>query len=185
MSEEKTTPVPPPPVAPDLTLLPATIRKAIEESDGDLVLASSKLGVAVSRLDRVIRLAPKLLKFAGELKRVDGYKAYARTSIERVEEDITRRSVLYRSEALDAIRAIAMMPISENSAQNQVKLAAAVRLYGETREAAAGDEIQHVLRVINEDYRTSAPRLKSVRETIREVTFEDRPAIEGTATAAD
>lgn len=174
-------------------LIPATIREEIRHARGNLVLASSRLGVSVSRLDRVLQLAPKILMFAGELQRVskekeEKNKLYLKAHVEQVEEELARRAILYRSEALDAIRDLATMPLSDNSAQNQVKLAAAIRLYGETKEKAIGEEIQAtLLQALNKDFHEKAPRLRSIRQTT--VTFEDgapqQPAIEGTATAVD
>jgi hypothetical protein len=163
------------------SLVPKTIRDAIKQTNGNLVAAADKLGVAVSRLDRVIRLAPQIYRFAGELKNIKGYAEYSRVSIERIEEDIARRAILYRSEALDSIRDIATMPLSDNSAQNQVKLLAAVRLYNETNDPQMGTEIDQTLRALNADYQRTAPRIKKIRETVREISYEEeRPAIDVT-----
>lgn len=168
---------------------PPTIAQALKESGGSLVLAASRLGVSVSKLDNAIQMSRpgKWPAFVRALQRVKLTEEYRKMSLAQIAEDIERRVMLYRSEALDAIRDLATMPLSDNSAQNQVKLAAAIRLYGETREKVANDAISEVLRSINEDFRESAPRLRTIRREIQEMTFEggEKLAIEGTVTAAD
>lgn len=152
-------------------LLPTRIKRALKESSGNLVLAAVRLETTVAKLDREIRLSQQLCRFVHELKNTAGpYIEYRKMSLSEVEEDIRVRSILYRSQALDALNDLAMMPIGENSALAQVKLLAAQRLYAETGDSKFGNEIDQTLRRLNEDYHLAAPRIKSIRE--RTVTFE-------------
>lgn len=80
---------------------------------------------------------------------------------------------LYRVAGLDALHDLATMQIDSNSAQNQVKLAAAARLAGPTEGSSAGDGLAEVLRELNTSYEANAPRLRVIRER---VTVETLPA---------
>lgn len=159
------------PLVPALT--ESAIEQALLDARGDIFYASQLLGhVTVVCLDRAIRRSERLQTvFASiaEVKASDGYDALSQ---EQVERDVQRRLGLYRSDALDALHALATMPIDENSAQNQVKLAAAARLAGGTSENPVS-ELEQTLRTLNEAYHAEAPRIKTIRERI--VTFETAP----------
>ncbi len=88
----------------------------------------------------------------------------------------------YRVDALDAIYDLATMPITENSAQNQVKLAAAKLLAAieDAPKTVENGGINSMLDTLNDAYHKAAPRIRSVRERV--VTFETEPrTIEQTA----
>ena len=95
-----------------------------------------------------------------------------------LEEAVSRRMIHYQSDALDALHALAMMPISENSMQNQVKLAAAsklaVALLAPNPTGGADADLQVFLRDLDKQYRATAPRIKSIRERI--IAFEHDPS---------
>jgi hypothetical protein len=99
----------------------------------------------------------------------------------KLEDAILQRMRLYQSDALDALHDLAMMPISENSMQNQVKLAAAWKLAGPlfAPDAPSGrSDLDKTLREMNELYHKTAPRIKSIREHV--VMFEQgQPATTG------
>lgn len=105
--------------------------------------------------------------------------AYSGEAEDALQRLALRRMVEYRVDALDAIFDLATMPISDNSAQNQVKLAAA-RLLAAIDGAPKSPEdggLEGMLRNLNEAYHKDAPRIRSVRERI--VTFESElPPIE-------
>lgn len=80
---------------------------------------------------------------------------------------------MYRVVGLDALHDLATMPVDTNSAQNQVKLAAAARLAGETGGGGFGGDLAETLRTLNDEYLQQAPRLRIVRQTL---TVEVSPA---------
>lgn len=149
------------------------IQDALRQANGSLHLAAQSLGCRVGELDRVIRLSRTLPKFFHALKRVNDDK-YMRASLTAIENEITRKTAIYRSEAQDEIYKLATMPISENSAQNQVKLMAALKLY-ESGKIEMGGEISGVLAALNDSYHQNAPRIRSVRERV--IEFENEPKV--------
>jgi len=90
------------------------------------------------------------------------------------EAALARRMKLYRSDALDALHDLAMMPISSNFGQNMVKLQACRTLTGTLPEGQAAPEFDDTLRALNEQYHLAAKRIKSIRE--RMITFESPDA---------
>lgn len=86
------------------------------------------------------------------------------------------RMFLYRYDALEALRDLAMMPISDNSMQNNVKYLAASRLLGPPQESATPQVSDDgLLKALNESYQKHSTRIKEVRERI--ITMESVPAI--------
>lgn len=85
------------------------------------------------------------------------------------------RMMLYRQDALDALRDLAMMPISENSMQNNVKYLAASKLLGnQTNDvsiAPVGNGVRSSLEELNLAYQEQSKRITQVRERV--ITFED------------
>jgi len=110
---------------------------------------------------------------------VAGYRAppfVFRKLNKRFNAIMLRKMELYRMDAIDALRDLAMMPISENALLNQVKYMAACRLAGPQQETPlAPSEIDTTLRELNNAYHSAAPRIKSVRERV--ITFEQEPAL--------
>ncbi len=92
----------------------------------------------------------------------------------QIQQEIDRRVLLYRAAGLDALHELATMPIDENSAQNQVKLAAAARLAGTSEATGANDGIEETLRELNQSYQQSAPRLRVIRERTTIETIPER-----------
>jgi len=150
----------------------ASIKEALIAGRGDLWTASQMLGITALKLDRAIRLSEDLQNVFLSLKQVRALPDYDRLSTSQIEAEVASRLVHYRSDALDALHALATMPIDENSAQNQVKLLAASRLSG-PMEGHTGGELDQTLHILNEEYQQKAPRIKSIRERI--VTFESGP----------
>src|SRR5487761_2782403 len=85
---------------------------------------------------------------------------------------VADRIILYRYDALAALRDLALMPISPNSMQNNVKFLAAARLLGKETEApVTANTSSDLLAKLNEAYAQKSVRIKEVRERI--TTFED------------
>lgn len=143
-------------------------KAAILEARGDLFFASQMLGVTAIRLQRAIQVSQILQACLETVKAVG--KGVSREEIEKLIEE---RVALYRASGLDALHDLATMPISKNSAQNQVKLAAAARLAGSQEHSASGDGMADTLRELNQSYQENAPRLRVTRERL---TIETVPA---------
>jgi formylmethanofuran dehydrogenase subunit E-like metal-binding protein len=158
----------------EVVTIPATlpftrdkVKAALTQTHGNVGLAARMLGVAESTLDREVELSKKLRDYFIKLRKKQnhvGITEYRNLSLKTVLEDIERKRTIYRSEAIDAIREIATMPISENSAMMQVKLLAAVRLYNETGEKGVGDTIHDTLKALNDEFHSTAKRISVVRE---------------------
>lgn len=160
------------------------IEKALIDAQGDLFVASQLLGhVTVLKLDRSIRASERLQALFLTIKQVKALPEYDRASQERLEQEIARRMTFYRADGLEALHELATMPVGENSAMAQVKLAAAARLSG-AMERGGSSELEETLRELNENYHREAPRIKITRQTSIEIGSGER-VIDGTAAPAD
>jgi hypothetical protein len=142
-------------------------KAALIEARGDIFVASQSIGITALRLDRAIRLSPSLQEtYLGlqEIRRENSN--FDKLAVEQLEAAIQHRLSLYRVSGLDALHDLATMPIDENSAQNQVKLAAAARLAGSTEGLGGGGDVADTLRALNEAYHQNAPRIRVVRERL-------------------
>lgn len=149
-----------------LTVTEASMKDALIEARGDIFIASQLLQITAIRLDRAIQVSHLLQACIATLNALVG------VSNEAIQSAIDRRSAMYRVAGLDALHDLATMPIDVNSAQNQVKLAAAARLAGETASAGGGGELVETLRELNAQYQSEAPRLRVTRERL---TIETLP----------
>lgn len=159
-----------------MNLTEENAKAAIIEARGDIFIASQLLGVTAIRLDRAIQVSPVLQQCI-----TTAHTAPAGMSIEMLHAAVERRLSLYRVAGLDALHDLATMPIDENSAQNQVKLAAAARLAGTVEAGGGSDGLAETLRELNQAYQQEAPRLRVIRErtTIETIPSErviDAPA---------
>lgn len=137
------------------------MKDALIEARGDIFIASQFLKITALRLNRAIQLSPLLQATLDATTTT--HKGLSRESLN---EAIEQRVGLYRVAGLDALHELATMPLDPNSAQNQVKLAAAARLAGPPEGGAGGGEVGEALRALNELYHQHAPRLRVVRETL-------------------
>ena len=157
--------VPPPPL---YQMTEDGIKTALLDARGDIFIASQLLRTTAIRLNRAIQVSPLLSAVVEAIPAK--WKGIDRAEIERAIEE---RTALYRVSGLDALHELATMPIDVNSAQNQVKLAAAARLAGSTEGQSGGDDLASTLRDLNREYQEAAPRLRIVRER---TTIETLPA---------
>lgn len=160
----ETTPAPLPAY---LGMTEATVKAALIEARGDIFVASQLLGVTAVRLNRAIQVSPILQATVDAIPKLS--KGASESAIE---DAIQSRVALYRVAGLDALHDLATMKIDANSAQNQVKLAAAARLAGSV-EQAGGSALEETLRELNKSYAENAPRLRVIRERL---TVETLPA---------
>ena len=137
------------------------MKDALIEARGDIFIASQLLGITALRLDRAIRVSALLQATVAEIPPEKEW-----TSQKQIQEAIENRLALYRVAGLDALHELATMPLNDNSAQNQVKLAAAARLAGSPEAGAGGGEVGEALRALNQLYHEQAPRLRVVRERL-------------------
>jgi len=155
-----------------LTLTEDGIEAALVEARGDTFIASQLLGMGVTalRVDRAIRVSARLQAVVAGIQDVKGTEAYLEATARDFHRAIDRRMSLYRIAGLDALHELASMPLDENSAQNQVKLAAAARLAGPAAESGGDGELVETLRELNQQYHESAPRIRVMRQTLVEIT---------------
>lgn len=153
--------------APYTTITEESIKDALIEARGDIFIAGQLLRVTAIRINRAIEVSPALQETMAAMKEVGKGASEA-----QIHEAISRRLGIYRVVGLDALHDLATMPIDQNSAQNQVKLAAAARLAGSV-DVAAGSETSEILRELNQSYQQNAPRLRVIRE---KTTIETIPA---------
>jgi hypothetical protein len=137
------------------------MKAALIEARGDIFIASQLLGITAIRLNRAIQVSPLLQATVDTIPKV-----HTGLSKESLNEAIESRLAIYRVAGLDALHDLATMPIDVNSAQNQVKLAAAARLAGSPEAGGAGGEVGEALRSLNQLYQEHAPRLRVVRERL-------------------
>ncbi len=144
-------------------------KAALIEARGDLFVAAQWLSMPAMRLRRYIEASP-VLTATLETLRLQETKALP---IELIHKAVEDRLAMYRVAGLDALHELATMPLDKNSAQNQVKLAAAARLAGDQANYGSGDGLADTLRELNQSYQENAPRLRVIRE---KVTIEPVPS---------
>lgn len=148
-------------------------KRALIEARGDLFVASQLLGVTAIRLNRALQVSPVLKATVDTIE-----EAGNGVSDQALSLAIETRISLYRVVGLDALHDLAVMPIDENSAQNQVKLAAAARLAGGLEGGGAGGEMGEALRELRDLYQKNAPRLRVIRErTTVELSPQDERVV--------
>jgi len=148
------------------------MRLALIEGRGDLFIASQLLGITALRLDRAIRVSATLQAVVEGIRDVKGSDSYLHATATDFQKAIERRLVMGRIVGMDALIELASMPLDDNSAQNQVKLAAAARLAGPAEGSQGGGELAEALRELNQAYQENAPRIRVMRQTVIEVTRE-------------
>lgn len=149
-----------------LTLTEERAHEVLVKARGDIFITAQLLKISVIQLRHFIKGSTTLQKAvqATQEKAVEG--DVTALSDQQYADAIADRERLYRIVALDAIHDLAVMPISDKSSQNSVKLAAASRLAGPTAQESASTEIAETLRQLNDAYQSQAPRIKLVRETV-------------------
>lgn len=142
------------------------MKAALIEARGDIFIAAQLLKITAIRLNRAIQTSNDLQATMDAVKEVGKGSSEA-----QIHAAIAHRLGIYRVAGLDALHDLATMPIDANSAQNQVKLAAAARLAG-TVESEGGSDASDILRELNQAYQQNAPRLRVIRE---KTTIETLP----------
>lgn len=152
------------------------MKTALIESRGDIFVAAQLLGVTALRLNRAIQLSP-LLQSTLDVIEATGKGA----SPKQIEEAIALRVSLYRVDGLDALHDLAVMPIDTNSAQNQVKFAAAAKLVEGVSGGSSSGELEGIFRELRETYQQEAPRLRVIREKTTVEVMPGERSIDGEA----
>jgi hypothetical protein len=158
---------------------------AVREARGDIENAARALSTTVGQLDRALSMSRR----ANEMARLIGKftmrgKKISDRYLKQIENRIERKAVFYRSEAMDVLMQIASMPLTDNAYHNQIKMQAAMKLVDIPRvqtaaDAKQSDDIAITLRLLNEEFQKNAPRLRVIRETVREMAFEDGATADG------
>jgi hypothetical protein len=153
----------------------ADIREAIKKSKGSAVRAARMLKMTVSELEKQYDFQREMSKYLQDFRdeMAKDNPEYINRTLSEVEEDMRKRAVFYRAEALEALHDLASLPVDAetNSALAQVKLIAAQRLYQETGQTDNPNDMESTLRVLNQRFQEAAPRIKQIRERI--IQFEN------------
>jgi hypothetical protein len=138
-----------------------TAKQALIEARGDIFIASQILSVTALRLNRAIQVSA-VLQATLDATRATG-KGVSEESVRKAVEE---RISIGRVVGLDSLIDLASMPIDANSAQNQVKLAAAARLAGDHEHGSTGGELAASFKELADLYQQHAPRVRLVRERL-------------------
>jgi hypothetical protein len=153
-------------ITPNSELSEDLLKQSLIDARGDLFIAATTLRISPLRMQRLIQAAPVLsVALSAILDAPEESKSHPAFS-QIVEQAIAERVSAYRVVGLDSLYELATMPISENSANNQVKLGAAANLVGSTANNVGGNEMADTLRALNEAYNISAPRIRITRERL-------------------
>lgn len=142
-----------------LTLTEDTAKRALIEARGDIFIASQMLNIPALRLNREIKVSPALQSVIDAVRELG--KGVSEAALR---EAVDSRMAMYRVVGLDALHDLAAMPIDENSAQNQVKFAAAARLTDGLAGGSTGGEMADTFKELADLYQQHAPRVRLVRE---------------------
>ena len=149
-------------ITPNSELSEDILKTALIEARGDLFIAATSLRISPIRMQRAISLSPLLSVALGECQK--NVASDSNTLSAAVDSAIAQRLAVYRVVGLDSLAELATMPIDENSAQNQVRLAAAARLAGSPEHSSGGGEMGDIMRSLNDAYHANAPRIRVTRE---------------------
>lgn len=162
-------------ITPNSELSDELLKTALIDARGDLFIAATSLKISPIRFQRMIQTSPALGITLEECRKTGGAAVPAGV----VEQAIAERLSAYRVVGLDSLYDLATMPIDENSAQNQVKLAAAARLAGSPEHSTGGGEMGEIMRALNTSYHENAPRIRVTRERMTvEVQAPDERVIQ-------
>lgn len=150
----------------------SNIREALVTCRGDLFAASGYLCVSPRELDRYIRASEELQDFASAIAVVKRNHEYDRMSAEQFRHQLDQITLIYKVEAIEIIRDLATMDF-DTAAMAEVKLKAAVQLKGVHHDSPANSGQESILAELNELYKQSAPRIKSIR-VAAQIEFEEQ-----------
>lgn len=161
-----------------LSLTDESMKSALIEARGDIFVASQLLGITALRLDRALSISPLLQAVLEECR-----KTLPKNQVteEHLREAVERRIALYRVTGLDALHDLAAMPLDANSAQNQVKFAAAAKLVEGVSGGSSSGELEGIFRELRETYQQEAPRLRVIREKTTVEVMPGERSIDGEA----
>jgi hypothetical protein len=144
------------------------VRDVLIANKGDLIISATRLGCRPSMLVSWIRAVPSLTAVWNEMEKVKADPDFDSASQSVFDAEIRRRTAAYKLDGIEVIHQIATTEHGESAAMADVRLKAAVQL-----RDAGGDITQggsNVLIELNELYRKSAPRIRSMRAV--QIEFE-------------
>ena len=153
-----------------------SIKESFIKARGDIFLVSSYLSCSPREIDNYVRSNEELHVFVGQIDKVKNSPDYEKYSAERFKQELEIKSRQYKDSALDTIHELASLPmIDENGEQIKaaladVKLRAAIKLLGDSKEQVVNSDHQLILAELNAQYASTAPRIKSIR--IAQVEYE-------------
>ena len=159
----------PPPTAPS----EECVRDMLIECRGDLIVTANRLGYRPSWLVDWIRAVPKLTVVYNEIEKVKADPDFDQAAQAHFEDEIRRRTAAFKLDGLNVIHELAVTPHGESAAMADVRLKAAIQLRDAGGESTQGGA--NVLAELNELYRRSAPRIRSMRAVQIEFDTDESP----------
>jgi len=157
-----------------------TIKEALTKAQGDIFIAASYLHVATRELDRYIRSSDELQLYAGAIEQVKSNPNYEKLSNDQFKRELEHKTRSYKLDALEEVYKIATLTEHDlpegvllNGAMMDVKLKAAIKLMGDKSETPVNLEHQNILAELNNQYLSTAPRIKSVRAV--QIEYDTEP----------
>jgi hypothetical protein len=140
------------------------LKAALTTARGDILDVCTMLSCRARDVTEAIRGVPELQALLASIRSQKAENPNWDTqTAEDFEAAIQSRLAIYKAEALEQIRDIAMMDPDGNAELTKVKLAAAIKLYGEGPRQSQGSDIGTVLAELARKYQESAPRLSRLR----------------------
>ena len=130
------------------------------QKDGAALLSPEELAIAIERRQVSKHKKSPLTNFQAD-------KGLDRVTDAQFNELVIKRMELFRCDALDALHDLAMMPITKNSALNNIKYLAACRLAGAPVPTDGGAKGADFLQSLNERFHSTAQRIKELAATER------------------
>ena len=147
-----------------MSLNTQALADALKSCKGDLLQAASLLSCKPWEVNRAIQGVPELQNVMAAIRSQKASHAdWDRQSADDFISAIEQRTALYKLEAMEEIREVAMMEAGENAELVKAKLQALFKLYGGGSTESSGDDLGQFLADLSRRYQESAPRISKLR----------------------
>jgi len=140
------------------------LRQALILARGDMIEAAASLHCRAWDVAEGVRAVPELQALCAAIREEKAKNAsWDALTTEAFGAAVTAKLAVYRAEALEEIRTIAVMDAGDNAEMHKVKLAAAVKLFGEAAPQRQDGSIAEIMQDLAKRYQEAAPRLARLR----------------------
>ena len=150
-----------------MSLTIKSVSDALKHCRGDILDAARLLSCRPREIAGAIEVAPELQGLMAAIQEEKDANPQWETIDSKMQQKfiaaVEKRSVLYKLEALEEIRDIAMMDVGKSAEMMKSKLAACVKLLGTGPEEGASQDFGLFLRDLAQKYQESAPRIQRLR----------------------